>query len=198
VPHWLSLAFTVFGVIFLLELPDKTALATLVLATRHRPLGVALGAAAAFVVQSAVAVIAGSLLGLLPREPVRIGAGLLFIVMAGFLVRRTLKGARDDETKLVEREEARHQRRAFMTAFMVVFIAEWGDLTQLATAALQARYQDPLVVFCAATVALWCVSGLAAVAGNRLGALLPERPLQFVAAGVMVVVGLLLVIGVLG
>jgi putative Ca2+/H+ antiporter (TMEM165/GDT1 family) len=198
VPNWLSLALTVFGVIFLLELPDKTALATLVLATRHRPLGVALGAAAAFVVQSAVAVIAGSLLGLLPREPVRIGAGLLFIVMAGFLVRRTLKGARDDETKLVEREEARHQRRAFMTAFMVVFIAEWGDLTQLATAALQARYQDPLVVFCAATVALWCVSGLAAVAGNRLGALLPERPLQFVAAGVMVVVGLLLVIGVLG
>lgn len=197
-PNWLSLALTVFGVIFLLELPDKTALATLVLATRHRPLGVALGAAAAFVVQSAVAVIAGSLLGLLPREPVRIGAGLLFIVMAGFLVRRTLKGARDDETKLVEREEARHQRRAFMTAFMVVFIAEWGDLTQLATAALQARYQDPLVVFCAATVALWCVSGLAAVAGNRLGALLPERPLQFVAAGVMVVVGLLLVIGVLG
>ena len=197
-PNWLSLALTVFGVIFLLELPDKTALATLVLATRHRPLGVALGAAAAFVVQSAVAVIAGSLLGLLPREPVRIGAGLLFIVMAGLLVRRTLKGARDDETKLVEREEARHQRRAFMTAFMVVFIAEWGDLTQLATAALQARYQDPLVVFCAATFALWCVSALAAVAGNRLGALLPERPLQFVAAGVMVVVGLLLVIGVLG
>jgi putative Ca2+/H+ antiporter (TMEM165/GDT1 family) len=198
VPHWLSLAFTVFGVIFLLELPDKTALATLVLATRHRPLGVALGAAAAFVVQSAVAVVAGSLLGLLPREPVRIGAGLLFIVMAGLLVRRTLQGRHDDETKLVEREEARHQRRAFMTAFMVVFIAEWGDLTQLATAALQARYQDPVVVFCAATVALWCVSGIAAVAGNRLGALLPERPLQLVAAAVMVVVGMLLVVGVLG
>ena len=197
-PHWLSLAFTVFGVIFLLELPDKTALATLVLATRHKPLGVALGAAAAFVVQSAVAVLAGSLLGLLPREPVRIGAGLLFIVMAVLVVRRALKGAQGDEAKLVEREETRHHRRAFVTAFTVVFIAEWGDLTQLATAALQARYRDAVVVFCAATAALWCVCGLAAVAGNRLGALLPERPLQLAAAGVMVVVGLLLVVGVLG
>ena len=196
-PHWLSLAFTVFGVIFLLELPDKTALATLVLATRHHPLPVALGAAAAFVVQSLVAVLAGSLLGLLPRDPVRIGAGLLFIVMAALLVRRTLKGKKVDEASEVARAERRH-RRAFVTAFTVVFVAEWGDLTQLATAALQARYRDAVVVFCAATVALWCVSALASIAGNRLGALLPERPLQFVAAAVMVIVGILLVVGVLG
>ena len=80
--HALGLGFTVFTVIFLLELPDKTALAALLLATRHRPLPVFLGAAAAFVIQSAVAVVAGSLLSLLPREPIRIGAGILFLGMA--------------------------------------------------------------------------------------------------------------------
>ena len=195
--HALGLGFTVFTVIFLLELPDKTALAALLLATRHRPLPVLLGAAAAFVIQSAVAVLAGSLLSLLPREPIRIGAGLLFLVMAALLIRRNLRKDEVDEERAVEQEEARH-RRPFVTAFSVVFVAEWGDLTQLATAALQARYQQPVIVFVAATLALWAVSAIAVVLGNRLGAWIPERPLQFAAAGVMVLVAVALISGLLG
>lgn len=193
----LGLGFTVFTVIFLLELPDKTALAALLLATRHRPLPVFLGAAAAFVIQSAVAVLAGSLLSLLPREPIRIGAGLLFLVMAALLVRRNLRAEEAHEKRLIEREEVRH-RRPFVTAFSVVFVAEWGDLTQLATAALQARYQQPVVVFVAATLALWAVSAIAVGLGNRLGAWIPQRPLQFAAAGVMVLVAIALISGLLG
>jgi putative Ca2+/H+ antiporter (TMEM165/GDT1 family) len=197
VTHVLGLGFTVFTVIFLLELPDKTALAALLLATRHRPVPVFLGAAAAFVIQSAVAVVAGSLLGLLPREPIRIGAGLLFLVMAALLVRRNLRAEEAGEERAVAQEEARH-RRPFVTAFSVVFVAEWGDLTQLATAALQARYQQPVAVFVAATLALWAVSAIAVTLGNRLGAWIPERPLQFAAAGVMVLVAIALITGVLG
>ncbi|TMF50449.1 MAG: TMEM165/GDT1 family protein [Chloroflexi bacterium] len=195
--HALGLGFTVFTVIFLLELPDKTALAALLLATRHRPLPVFLGAAAAFVIQSAVAVAAGSLLSLLPREPIRIGAGILFLGMAALLVRRNLRKDEADEQRAVEQEEVRH-RRPFMTAFTVVFVAEWGDLTQLATAALQARYQQPVVVFVASTLALWAVSAIAVALGNRLGAWIPERPLQFAAAGVMVLVAIALISGLLG
>lgn len=195
--HILGLGFTVFTVIFLLELPDKTALAALLLATRHRPLPVFLGAAAAFVIQSAVAVAAGSLLSLLPREPIRIGAGVLFLVMAALLLRRNLRKEEADERQVVQQEEVRH-RRPFVTAFSVVFVAEWGDLTQLATAALQARYQQPVVVFTAATLALWAVSAIAVMLGNRLGAWVPERPLQFAAAVVMVLVAIALITGVLG
>jgi len=197
VTHALGLGFTVFTVIFLLELPDKTALAALLLATRHRPLPVFLGAAAAFVIQSAVAVAAGSLLSLLPREPIRIGAGLLFLGMAALLIRRNLRKDEADEERAVDQEEARH-RRPFITAFSVVFVAEWGDLTQLATAALQARYQQPVVVFVAATLALWAVCAIAVALGNRLGAWVPERPLQFAAAGVMVLVAIALITGLLG
>jgi Ca2+/H+ antiporter, TMEM165/GDT1 family len=197
VAHALGLGFTVFTVIFLLELPDKTALAALLLATRHRPLPIFFGAAAAFVVQSAVAVLAGSLFSLLPREPIRIGAGLLFLVMAALLVRRNLRKVEAAEEQSVEHEEARHHR-PFVTAFTVVFIAEWGDLTQLATAALEARYQQPLVVFVAATLALWAVSAIAVGLGNRLGAWVPARPLQFAAAGVMVLVAIALISGLLG
>jgi putative Ca2+/H+ antiporter (TMEM165/GDT1 family) len=197
VTHALGLGFTVFVVIFLIELPDKTALAALLLATRHRPVPVFVGAAAAFLVQSLVAVIAGSIFGLLPREPVRIGAGLLFLVMAALLIRQNLKKAEAQEAAEVEREEGRY-RRPLVTAFMVVFVAEWGDLSQLATAAFQARYREPLIVFIAATLALWTVSAIAVVLGNRLGAWIPERPLQFAAAGVMVLVAIALITGLLG
>jgi Ca2+/H+ antiporter, TMEM165/GDT1 family len=197
VSQTLQLGITVFTVIFLLELPDKTALAALLLATRHRPLPVFLGASAAFVVQSAVAVAAGSLLSLLPRQPIRIGAGLLFLVMAALLVRRNLRKEDDEEQRAVEQEEGRHHR-PFVTAFTVVFVAEWGDLTQLATAALQARYQEPVVIFVAATLALWAVSAIAVMLGNRLGAWIPQRPLQFAAAAVMVLVAIALITGLLG
>lgn len=192
-----GVAVTVFGVVFLLELPDKTALATLLLATRHRPLPVLLGAGAAFVIQTLVAVAAGSLLSLLPREPIRIGAGMLFLIMAGVLVRQNLRRTEEEEERQVEAAERSH-RGPLLTAFGVVFLAEWGDLTQLATAALQARYQQPLIVFSAALLALWLVSAIAIVIGNRLGAWVPQRPLQFVAAGLMVVVGIALISGRLG
>ena len=196
-PHSLSLAATVFTVIFLLELPDKTALAALLLATRHRPWPVFSGVALAFVVQSAVAVFAGVLLSQLPREPVRIGAGVLFLIIAVVLARRNPEVEVAEEQAQVTRAQRRH-RSPFFTAFTVIFIAEWGDLTQLGTAALQARYRDPVVVFTAATAALWTVSALAVILGNRLGALIPERPLQYAAAAVMAVVGILLISGIFG
>jgi Ca2+/H+ antiporter, TMEM165/GDT1 family len=197
VTNALGLGVTVFTVIFLLELPDKTALAALLLATRHRALPVFLGAAAAFVIQSAVAILAGSLLSLLPRTPIRIGAGLLFLVMAALLIRRNLRKEEAAEQPTLEPEGGRPQR-PFVTAFSVVFVAEWGDLTQLATAALQARYRDALVVFTAATLALWAVAAIAVGLGNRLGAWLPQRPLQLAAAGVMVLAAIALITGILG
>jgi putative Ca2+/H+ antiporter (TMEM165/GDT1 family) len=197
VPTDLTIGLSVFAVIFLLELPDKTALATLLMASRLRPLPVFAGTALAFVIQSVVAVFAGSLLGFLPRAPVRIVAGLAFVVVAVVLVRRNFRQEAEVERHDIVREERRH-RSPLVTAFLVVFVAEWGDLTQLATAALQARYQRPVPVLVASTLALWSVSALAVVVGNRLGALLPRRPLELAAAGVTGVIGILLISGLVG
>lgn len=195
-PEWLVLSFTVFGVIFLLELPDKTALATLVLATRHRPLPVFAGAAAAFVVQTVVAVAAGSLFAFLPRDAVRVVAGLSFLALAAAtaLTNRTKEPEEEQEVEKVEQRF----HAPLLSAFVVVFVAEWGDLSQLATAAFQARYQQPVLIFTAALLALWSVAAIAALAGNRVGKLVPERPLQYAAVAVMTVVALLLLSGVLG
>jgi putative Ca2+/H+ antiporter (TMEM165/GDT1 family) len=184
---------TVFGVIFVAELPDKTAVAALVLATRHRPLPVFIGTALALVVQSLVAVAAGGLLSLLPARPVHIGAGLLFLVSAVFMWRRD---AEEDDDAGAGAEPEGFQR-AFLKSFLVVFIAEWGDLTQLGTAALAARYRAPVTVFLAASVALCLVAGLAVFLGNRLSTLIHPRHTQRVAAVVFVLLGVALLAGVL-
>jgi putative Ca2+/H+ antiporter (TMEM165/GDT1 family) len=165
---FLKLVLSVYGVILIAELPDKTALATLVLATRHRALPVFTGSAAALAVQSLVAVAAGQALSLLPARTVHVVAGIVFLVVAIVMWRR------HEETAEAIAADGGAQTfwRTAWTVFLVVFIAEWGDLTQFATAALAARYAAPVAVFLGATAALWSVAGLAAVVGDRAGHLL--------------------------
>lgn len=183
---------SIFAVIFVAELPDKTALASLVLATRHRPLPVLLGAAAALAIQSLVAVIAGSLLALLPARAVHIGSGVLFLVSAVVMWRK-----HDEEAGAGKDEGQVGLWKAFTMSFMVVFVAEWGDLTQIATASFAARYKQPVLVFGAATAALWAVATVAVIAGNRAGHLLNPKVTQRIAAGLFALVGVLLIAGVL-
>ena len=188
-----TLFATVFGFIFVAELPDKTALASLVLATRHRPLPVFLGAALALAIQSVVAVAAGHLFSLLPATTVHVGAAVLFLVSAIFMWRRRPDEERDAKAEGVE-QDRRGFFRAFWIVFTVVFIAEWGDLTQIATAGFEARYQSPLLVFGAATCALWSVAALAVLIGNRAGRLLDPRVTQRVAAVLFGLVGVALLV----
>jgi putative Ca2+/H+ antiporter (TMEM165/GDT1 family) len=190
-PTFLTIVLSVYGLVFVAELPDKTALAALVLATRHKALPVFVGSAAALAVQSLVAVAAGQLLTLLPARIVHVTAGVVFIVSAILMwIRHEDAGGEGvDEAKL------KGFWATTWTVFVVVFIAEWGDLTQLATAALAARYAAPVAVFVGATAALWSVAGIAAFVGNKAGKLLSASTTQRVAAVLFAVVGLALVIG---
>lgn len=175
---------SVFALIFLAELPDKTAFATLLLAVRRRPLPVFCGAAAAFAVQSFIAVAFGGALSLLPARAVHVGAGLLFLAFAWAMWTRE-----EEELPEVGRGDGGFAR-AMAASFAVVFVAEWGDLTQLATATLAAKHGKPLTVFLGATAALWCVSALAAALGRRLKSSFDPRPLEKAAAAVFALVGL--------
>jgi putative Ca2+/H+ antiporter (TMEM165/GDT1 family) len=189
----------VFGVIFVAELPDKTALAAVVMATRHKALPTFLGSALALTIQSLVAIVAGGLLSMLPARPVHIGAGILFIVSAFFMWRR---GSEKEEEKKEGEENKADKRaptffRSFVQVFGVIFIAEWGDLTQLGTAALAARFKQPLMVFAGATLALWCVSGIAVFIGQKAAKYLKPEITAKVAAVLFAGVGVALVTGVL-
>jgi len=188
-----ALFFSVFGVVFVAELPDKTALAALVLATRHRPLPVLVGAGAALTIQSVVAVAAGHLVSLLPARPVHLFAGALFIASAVLMWRRK----EESEEEVKDRGEGRGFLRTVWPVFLVVFIAEWGDLTQLATAALAARYRAPYVVFGGATLALWAVAAIAVFLGHRAGKLLDPHWTKRIAAVLFALVGVALLAGLL-
>lgn len=187
------LFLSIYAIVFVAELPDKTALAALVLATRHKPLPVFLGAAGALTVQSGIAVAAGRLLSLLPERPVHIVAGLVFLVSSVVMWRR-----KEEPQDSGDEDKTRNGPfRTMWTVFVVLFIAEWGDLTQLATAALEARYRAPLIVFTASALALWSVAALAIIVGHHAGRLLAPDLTKRIAAFLFAAIGGALVVGLL-
>ena len=188
---------TVFGVIFIAELPDKTAVAALVLATRYRAWPVFAGTALALIVQSLVAVAAGGLLALLPARPVHVGAGLLFIVSAVFMWRGAAEANSDSEVQVQDTPQAKSFKTVFLKSFVVIFAAELGDLTQLGTAALAARFRAPLTVFVSSAAALVSVGALAVFVGNRLSRLINPQRVQRVAAVIFGILGAGFVSGVI-
>lgn len=176
----LAIAVAVYPVIFLGELPDKTMFASLVMSTHGRPLVVWLGAAAAFVVHVAIAVTIGVFLfHVLPERVVSAFVAAMFF--AGALL--ALHEARRPE-RIVEHETASH-RRVAVTAFIVIFLAEWGDLTQILTANLAAHYHQPFPVALGAVLALWSVAALAVVGGQSLLRLIDIRKVRVVTAVVL-------------
>ena len=181
----LAIAATVFVVIFLAELPDKTALASLVLGSRYRPSWVFAGVAAAFAVHAALAVAAGSLIALLPRRPVEAVVAALFVAGAVLLLRGRHEDGDDEHVELHGREPGFW--RVAWTSFCVILVAEFGDLTQIATATLAARFHDPLSVGVGAVLALWAVAGLAIVGGRGLLKVIPLTWITRVAAVIMLV-----------
>lgn len=197
-----AVAAVVFATIFVVELPDKTFIATLVLATRFRPLLVWLGVTAAFLVQTVVAVLVGGLLAQLPRTPVQVVAALMFLVGGIILIRGA--GGADEEEKETE-EEFSHKGaatatglKAVATSFLVLFLAEWGDLSQLFTASMVLRYDEPLSVFVGAFVALAAVSALAALLGRALLAKIHLSTIRRIGGGVCLLIALLTVLEIVG
>ena len=179
-----------FALIFISELPDKTAFASLLLATRNRALPVFCGAAGAFVVQSVVAVSFGSLFTFLPEKLVHIAAALLFLLLAVWMWRRVSSA----EAVNVGGNGRRRFVPTMASAFTVIFIAEWGDLTQLATAALAAKYAAPVTIFVSATLALWAVTGLSVIIGHTARRAMQPKLLQQIASIIFALVGIALLI----
>lgn len=187
----LGILVTVLALVFVVELPDKTMIATLVLSSRYRPLPVLVGVGAAFAVQMAIAVTVGGALSLLPR-PLTLGmVAALFVIGAVLLVRESL-GADDDAPR--QTPAARSAARIAAISFSVLFLAEFGDGSQLATAAMSARYGEPLSVFLGAWLGELTVCTIAAVAGRALLRVVPVRWVQRVAAAVFALFAVLAVV----
>ncbi|MFH8391167.1 TMEM165/GDT1 family protein [Streptomyces sp. NPDC018036] len=179
-----SVMVLVFGVVFLAELPDKTALAGLVLGTRYRASYVFAGVAAAFALHVALAVAAGSVLTLLPQQIVHAVTGVLFLGGAAVLLMK-----KDEDEDEVRKPENQTFWKVSGAGFMLILVAEFGDLTQIMTANLAARYDDPLSVGLGAVLGLWAVAGLGIVGGKALMKRVPLSLITKVAAVLMMGLG---------
>jgi Ca2+/H+ antiporter, TMEM165/GDT1 family len=197
----LSVLLGVFPVIFLGEVPDKTMFASLVLSTKGRPVMVWLGAAAAFAIHVAIAVSIGvALFTILPHRAVDGVAAAIFLVGAGLAIREARKERQhEDREKRLADQTAPGHRRAVITAFIVVFIAEWGDLTQILTANLAARLHSPFSVAIGSVLALWAVAALAVIGGRGLLRWVNVATIRIVTAAILtglgIATGILAIVG---
>jgi putative Ca2+/H+ antiporter (TMEM165/GDT1 family) len=186
---YLAVIGTAFVLTFLAELPDKSMLASVVLGTRYRPSWVWTGAAAAFAVHMALAVTAGRLLALAPHRVVDGVVAGLFVAGSGYLWVASFRPG-DQEGDDAARQGGRQLSflRVAAMSFGVVFLAEWGDITQLTTANLAARY-DPLLVFAGATLGLWTVAAAAIGLGAKSMDLIPVAWVRRITATIMLGLG---------
>ena len=190
--HSLAVAATVFGITFLAELPDKSLFASLVLSTRYRRLPVWAGASLGFIVHVAIAVTAGQLLTLLPHPVLDWVVASLFLAGSAYLLISSLRPEGHADAADAARQAARQPSfvRITLTAFGIVFLAEWGDITQIATANLAARYADPIAVAVGAALGLSAVAGLAVNVGAKSLKLIPVAWVQRITGTILLGFGL--------
>lgn len=177
-----------FVTVFPAELPDKSMFATIVLVTRfRRPGWVWLGVVAAFAVHVVVAVVAGSLLGLLPDVVVQVAVGALFLIGSVLLWRAGRRAA--EEPEVTEQVVRATIPATVAGSFGVIALAEWGDLTQIATASLAAASGEPVATAIGAWLALAAVAGLAAAFGQELVRRVPLHKVNYVGAAIFAALG---------
>ena len=148
----------IMALMFVLELPDKTFLATVIMATRARPSMVVLGGSVALVIQMGIAVGAGSLLTLFPMHWKDLIVGVLFLGGAAYLLFVPESEEEEKGRREAAIEKAATRWKEITTAFVVIFIGEFGDLTQIQAANFEARLHQPLEVFLASSLALIAVT----------------------------------------
>ena len=182
-------AVSAFGLVFLAELPDKTMFATLLLATRFpRRSAVWAGVTAAYSAHVVLAVTLGGLLARLPDEPLRYAVATLFVVAGGYLVWDSRRSEQAHDTQNADMQP-RSWGAPFAAAAATIGVAEFADITQIATGSLAATRDSAIAVGIGAALALASVSGLAVVVGSALVRRVRLALIQRAAGVLFVVIG---------
>jgi len=183
-----SALLVAYGTVLVAELVgDKTLYTLGALATRFRPAPILAGAAAAFTLKIAVAVLLGSLVADLPPMVVRVLSATTFFAMAvSFVINRPSKSEPDAAEKPLPRFP-----RAALVSFAAIFIPEWGDPGQLTAAALVAHGTPALVVWLGATLAMTTKAALGATVGMGLRRVAPQNVVRIASIVLCTAMGLL-------
>ena len=170
-----------FSLVAVSEMGDKTQLLAFSLAARFRkPLPIFAGIFVATVANHSLAAGAGTwIAGNFGPKTMAIALGVLFV---GFGI-WTLKPDTLDE------EGQSHEFGPFLTTAVLFFLAEMGDKTQFATAALGARFHDTLLVTIGTTAGMMVTDGLAVFLGDRIADKVQMKQIRWFAAALFFVFG---------
>jgi len=183
-PESFSASLSTFTLIALAEVGDKSQLVCMTLAARHRHWPVILGATTAFLILNALAVLFGA--GVAAWVPERLAAGIVATLFGIFGIHALLSQDDGELEDVIERPG----HGIFFTTLLLILIAEFGDKTQIAVAALSGS-MAPLPVWIGATTALILVSALGVWAGRTVLQRLPLHWLHRISGGVFLVFALI-------
>lgn len=172
------------GIVALAEIGDKTQLLTLVLAARYRkPWPIIAGIFFATLLNHALAGAVGAWLSAtIGPDAMRWILGLSFLAMAAWIL---------IPDKLDEGEQAeRRHGGIFLSTFVLFFLVEMGDKTQIATVALAARFDSLTAVVVGTTLGMMLANAPVALFGDALARRVPIRWVHAIAAGVFAVLGI--------
>ena len=188
---WLSTAGATFLLIALAEFGDKSQLVCMTLAARHRGLPVILGAVAAFAILNLLAVLFGAAIAAwLPEWVVTAAVAVLFAVFG-------ISALRYEEEDGDEEIAEKPGYGIFASTFLMIFLAEFGDKTQIAVAGLGST-ADAMATWVGATLALACTSILGVAAGRRWLNRLPLKWIHRISGVFFLLLALLALLRLLG
>jgi len=166
----------------LAEMGDKTQLSVLLLSSRTREYARLLaGIMLAFLLVDGFAILVGSwVTNVVPLHLAKLISGAVFILF-GIMI---LRGEQEEEA-----ESSRSPRSAFVSGFSMIFLSEWGDKTQIASALFAAEY-DPYMVFIGVMTALLILSAMAIYLGKLLSSRIDRKQVTRIAGVVFMLIGL--------
>ncbi len=179
-----SVSLSTFALIGLAEIGDKSQLVCIALAARHRHWPIIMGATAAFLILNTLAVMFGA--GIAAWVPERVMAGMVALLFGGFGLHALFAQAEEGLDDMVEKPG----HSLFIATFLLLFVAEFGDKTQIAVAGL-AGSLAPWPVWLGATAALVWVSVLGVWAGRTFLQRLPLHWLHRAGGGIFLVFALI-------
>ena len=177
------------GVVALAEIGDKTQLLAFILAARFKkPLPIVAGILAATLVNHGLAGALGAwITSVVSPDILRWVLGLSFIGMAAWTM--IPDKIEEEETRVVKRVGV------FTATVVTFFLAEMGDKTQIATVAMAAHFQQPLMVVAGTTIGMLIADVPAVFIGDRLAAKIPMKLVHSIAAAIFAVLGIATLLG---
>ncbi len=168
---------TVFVIIFVAEIPDKTMVSSILLGSKYNGLLVWLGAAFAFAIQVTISVTVGTVITLIPHNILEGIIAAVFLAGGIYLILTNEKEQIEEGEKLAQTPK-KHMKKVLLTSFGVTFLGEFGDLTQIATINLEAKYHQALSVALGAFLGLVAVVSIGIIGGKSLLKVLPTNRIR--------------------